>query len=296
MVGFMVVNAKVDLNVKKRQADSTANHDTVVTYYHTTETVSYETCDAYYSQSDDGVFSREFQSIGSGITAVSTRGNEVWVLKEDNDFTVRAAPDFSIYRFKNGKWQRIPGGAVSVGASPDGYTWVASHGDGVHNRPIHVFNPVKFAPGVPHMTFWDVNPGVTWTVQPASKDEAVAANWDGIHWYKNGAWSKIGGPPVSWASIGQEHIIWGVGQPGNLGEYANSHWVQPQYQVNALTVDVYNRDRIIYTDKSNQLFKFNPSDRTWTLIPGVVAFRASINARYVITLDRHLGSLQVHRI
>jgi len=229
------------------------------------------------------VFSSEFNSIGGNNTQVSSRGDEVWVIKKDN----------SIHRFKNGKWQKMPGNAVNVGASPDGWAWVVNKKD-----EIYRFNVQK--------QDWERMPGALVQVSALSKDVAIGVNRQRtVYVWQNGTWkaqprsaAKGLGNGAVWASIGQNDERWAIGPYQGIWRWNSNvgKWIAAPGAAD--TVDVYNPDRIIVTNRNNKCYRHvlvNPKTnaRKWQVVPGKVAKRATVGDGVLITLgtDGYLSAI-----
>jgi len=216
-----------------------------------------------------GVFTPEFKTIGGDITDVSTRGREVWVIKKD----------MSIYRFKNGFWQKIPGAAVNVGASADGWTWVVNSAD-----QIFRFNANSQA--------WQHIPGGLIQISALSQDDALGVNRGKDTWmWKNGGWhlqprSAAQGLPngATWASIGLNDERWAIGPYDGIWRWDNqgAKWVQQPGA--AKTVDVHSPSRIVVVNGANQVYAWVPEKKNWKHLGGKVAKRATVGDGLLITL------------
>jgi len=212
-------------------------------------------------QADDGfgIFSPAFDNIGGNIVDVSTRGKEVWAIKSDD----------TIHRFKNGQWQQMPGAAVRVGASADGWAWVVNRGDAIYRFNVNTQN-------------WDNIPGALVQVSAVTKDDAFGVNRGTNIWlWRNGNWNLQPGGST-WASIGQSDERWVIGGGSTIWRWDGNNWaLQPGA---AVQVDVYSPSRVIVVNSANQVFAWLPEQKTWKYLEGKVAKRATVGDGVLITL------------
>jgi len=226
-----------------------------------------------------GVFTQAFKHIGGNIVDVSARGKEVWVIKAD----------LSIYRFKNGVWEKIPGGAYQVGTSPDGRTWVIGGSNGIYRYNINAQN-------------WENIPGGLSQINALSHDDAVGtnSNSDSFLW-RGGKWNVLprgadNGLPVgaSWISIGLNDERWAVGPNDDivrLDVQANKWVPQPGA---AVSIDVHSPGRIVAVNRANQVLAWVPEKKEWKTLVGKTAKRATISDSILITLGTD-GFLSAYR-
>jgi len=208
-----------------------------------------------------GVFTPEFKSIGGNIADVSTRGKEVWVTKTDD----------SIHRFKNGQWQRIPGNAVRIGASPDGWAWVVNRVDGIYRFNVDAQN-------------WDHIPGNLIQISALSKDHALGANRVyGIYLWKNGTWSQVPGN-AWWASVGQNDERWACNSVHGIYRWDHQVGNWQQQPGNAAIVDAHSPSRVVVVNRENNVYAWLPEQKTWKQLAGILAKTASIGDGVLITL------------
>jgi len=246
--------------------------------YEVVEEVQYEDGDPTYVetnivspkpvQPDDGfgVFTPAFNSIGGNIVDVSTRGKEVWAIKGDD----------SIHRFKNGQWKQIPGAAVNVGASLDGWAWVVNRAG-----KIYRFNA--------NTQSWDNIPGDLGQISALSKDEALGANGQSppatsVYWWKNGTWNPVPGWTLRWASIGQNDERWVIGWGDSIWRWDHQINFWAKQPGAAVTVDVHSPSRVVVMNKENQVYAWLPEQKTWKLLEGKAAKRATVGEGVLITL------------
>jgi len=226
-----------------------------------------------------GVFTQAFKHIGGDIVDVSARGKEVWVIKADN----------SIYRFKNGAWQKIPGGLLQIGTSPDGWTWGIGGGYAIYRFSLVTQN-------------WEKMPGGLSQVNALSHDAAVGTNpsMDSYLW-RGGTWTihprgADKGLPVgaSWISIGLNDERWAVAPSDDIVRFDVQAKVWKQMPGSAVTIDVHSPGRIVAVNRSNQVLAWVPEKNEWKTLAGKTAKRATISDSILITLGTD-GFLSAYR-
>jgi hypothetical protein len=221
------------------------------------------------SKQGSDVFSDAFRSLGGDVAHVSTRGQEVWAVKKDQ----------SIHRFHDGMWQQIPGAAVNVGASPDGWTWVVNAQD-----EIFRYNP--------NNRKWERMPGSLVQVSAASKDSAIGVNRQkNVYLWRNGAWEALPrgnfkglGNGAIWASVGKDDDRWAIGPLKGLWRWDNQKGKWMKQPGSADTIDVHSGGRIVVTNAANNAYTWTDNKR-WQQVAGKVAKRASVGDNALLTVD-----------
>jgi hypothetical protein len=182
---------------------------------------------------------------------MSAKGNELWVINKAQQ----------IFRWMGTSWKQIPGGAVRVGASPDGWSWVVN---GAGN--IFRFN-------VDTQAFEQI-PGGLVQINAISKDSAIGVNGaDNIFLWVNNAWKQLPGA-ATWAAIGDGDERWVINRQQQIFRWNHQQDTWEQIPGGATYVDVQNKDRVIVTNAGQNMFVFKNGG--WHVLTGG-CIRATLN-------------------
>jgi hypothetical protein len=210
---------------------------------------------------------------------VSAKGNELWAI--DRNYVVN--------RYVNGNWIKLTEGlaagakAISVGASPDGWTWI-----NVEPGYTYRWNP--------DLGKWEYIGGTdNKLVNAISKLSAIIVKHAGTVWESgitNGvitAWNQVLDPPLSkWAAMGENGERWLIDTKGMVFRRNNTtKKYEPFAGNNAVNLDVQSPDRVIMTTQCCWVYMLNGDSWARQELPGCMK-QATItqnNAYYVDELD-----------
>jgi hypothetical protein len=195
------------------------------------------------SVGNEGYNFQGWTQMPGGAWDVSAKGNELWVTN----------PSHQIYRWKNDAWVHMPGAAVRVGASPDGWSWVVNGADDIFRWNVN-------------NNQWDHIPGKLVQVSASSKDRALGVNRaGGIFLWENNTWKQLPGG-ASWAAIGDGDERWVVNSAGNIYRWNHGANTWNHIPGGASNVDTQNANRVIVTNSAGNMYIWR--DGTWQLLPG----------------------------
>jgi len=227
----------------------------------------------------------KWTQIPGQFSAVSTKGQEVWALSNDDI-------NSTIYRYKNNQLQVIPqilqdksyinGYPSFIAAAQDGWAWMVIK-NFVGNSSLYRWNAVQ--------SFWEFMPTdrPPLYVNAFSKDSAIATfvtdQSSGILVYKNGVWEKVpslpDGTPALVVAIGENGDRW-------VTEFVNGniyHWNSMANRWDMMPgkcffglLDVENSERVIM-ESGGSVSIWTANIKNWTLItiPSAGALGVSIN-------------------
>jgi hypothetical protein len=174
---------------------------------------------------------------------ISAKGHEVRAINSAQQ----------IYRWNNGGWTHIPGAAVRVGASPDGWSWVVNSVDDIYRFNIGTNS-------------WNQIPGKLVQISAMSKDKALGVNRVGnIFLWENNAWKQLPGK-ASWAAIGTDDERWVVNSGGHIFRWTHTTSDWTRVPGIAVSVEAQNASRVIVTNGAGNMFAWQSG--AWQLLPG----------------------------
>jgi len=215
-----------------------------------------------------------WSSIPTNVVDISAKGNELWAIDKNQ----------WIWRWDGNMWQKMPGDATAVGASSDGWTWVASNTTAVGVYRWNV--PLKN---------WDKMSGMLIQISAASKDVAIGVNFAQEIWfYKNGTWTQLPGKGV-WAAIGDQDERWMVDSAGSSWRWnsTTNAWDQLGLSwMSTTSIDVQDPTHIIVANTRKQFFSWQ--NNNWRRIAGSGP-RVKNNQTHYFMLD-NAGQISISKI
>jgi hypothetical protein len=209
---------------------------------------------------------------------ISAKGNELLAIDQQ----------FAVNRFVNGTWQKLTAGApdgykaISVGASPDGWSWMC-----LENGYIYRWNLDSGK--------WEVQPGGIWQINAISKNLAIGIDinnnaYETVPSGNSYYWAALANAPtkIKWVSIGENGERWVIDTKGLVYRKNNGTGKFDRFSGNnAVNLDVQSSDRVVMTTQCCWVYMLNGNNWVKQDLPGCTK-QATIthnNAYYVDELD-----------
>jgi len=158
---------------------------------------------------------------------------------------------------KGNKWKHIPGTALDIGAGANGSVWHIDVNQHIYNWTGRNWRKVNGA-----AKRIDVGPqGHAWVINRSN----IIFRWNGKGWDKKpGAAHDIG--------VGADGTVWVIGtnkEAGGFGIYRYNGTGWEKIPGSAVRIDVDPKGNAWVINKTNVIYRWDPSKNNWTQMPGL---------------------------